>query len=113
MKNKVRSWWWMLAGVAAFVLGTFALAYGWAMTFMVPGEMGESFFSRNRLLLGPAPLLLGIAILGAAGLCVRRALRSSESVDGPSLAVTVGYCVFGSIAAIFLFAVVGSFIYQR
>jgi biotin transporter BioY len=97
------------SGVVTFIAATFGLWYGFAMSFLVPGIPGEPYFQRNRVLLGNVPLVASVLALCAAGWLIFRA--TSE----PKITVekTITYCVAGAAGLCFLFAVIGSAIYQR
>ena len=67
MSTAKYNWRMLLAGVGTFLVGTFLFAYGGAMAFFVPGRIGESYFQKERLLLGVLPLFLAVAVLSIAG----------------------------------------------
>jgi hypothetical protein len=103
----------MLAGAVTFILGTVVLCSGVIMTFFVPGYPGESFFQKDRLLLGVLPMLAAMAILSMSGWTFLRSVRAPNSSSGPSLSDMIAYCFFGSIGTIWLFFVVAALIHQR
>jgi hypothetical protein len=83
------------------------------MTFLVPGYPGESFFQKDRLLLGVLPLLAAMAILSVAGWLFLRSSPSPKSNKGPTLPAMIAYCFFGSIGVIWLVFLVVALIHQR
>ena len=94
-------------------MGTFLFAYGGAMAFFVPGRIGESYFQKERLLLGVLPLFLAVAVLSIAGWFFFGSTNSLKSSRQHSLSTVIAYCFVGSIGMIFLYTVVGALIYQR
>ncbi len=56
--------------IVLFLGGAFCLYYGCVMLFFVPGYPGESYWARERVLYGLAPLVLSV-ILFLAGYAVR------------------------------------------
>jgi uncharacterized membrane protein YidH (DUF202 family) len=107
------TWQFLLAGVVTFLVGTFLWAYGAAMAFFVPGYIGESYFSKGRLLLGVLLLLMAVAVLSMAGWFFFRSAYSLKSPRRTTLPTVIGYCFVGSIGMILLYAVVGALIYQQ
>lgn len=56
-----------VSGIVIFIAGTFGLWYGFAMSFLVHGTPGESYFQKDRILLGNLPLVGSMLALTAAG----------------------------------------------
>jgi hypothetical protein len=100
--------WLKVAGTLVLLVGSAALYYGFVMTFLVPGNLGESFFQRNRVLLGMLPLCAGFLELCWAGWLFFR------SVPYPKrhLLDMIVYCIGGAIGAIWVFLILGA-LYQR
>ena len=105
-------WRRVLAGVVAFLVGTGFFSYGGVMTFMVPGEIGESLFSMDRLLFGILPLLTGIAILILAGWFLFRSNLFAKTSQRPRQIDVVAVCIVGAIGTIWLFFLIGSLLSQ-
>lgn len=101
-----------MLGVAAavtFLVGTVALWYGFAMSFLVLGAPGGPYFQTDRVLLGNVPLIASIAMLCAAAWFTRRALP--KATIRPAAAML--YAVAGAMALLFAGLVVVALIHQR
>jgi hypothetical protein len=105
-----RKWLFLFSGVLAFAVGGFAFYYGAVMAFFVPGYRGESYFQKDRVLLGILPFLLGIGILSLAGWLFSK-LAPNPTPEGAAKAI--GYCFAAVFAILLLLAMVGSYLYQR
>jgi hypothetical protein len=92
------------SGVLAFLIGTAALYYGFAMTFLVPGAPGEAFFQKDRVLLGMLPLCAAVLTLCLAGWL----LFHSASNPKRHLSDMIVYCIGGAIGAIWLSFIIGA-----
>lgn len=97
------------AAVSAFLLGTVALAFGFAMSFLVPGTPGDHYFQRNRVLFGNLPLLAAILMLFLSGWLLHRSVPESKR----NLPDTIACCIGGSVGLICVFAMVGALVHQR
>lgn len=100
---RVYNWRWMLVGVITFIIGTIAFYFGGMMTFFVPGDPGEPFFQKDRVLRGILPLLGAISILSLAGWFFLRSVRGNGTASGPGLPTMIAYCILGAIGAFWLF----------
>ena len=98
-----------VSGIVMFIAGTFGLGYGFAMSFLVPGTLGESYFQRDRILLGNLPLVASVLALTAAGWIFFRSLSEPKI----TLERAITYCIGGAVGLGFLYAVIGALIYQR
>ena len=96
--------WLKAAAVFAFLIGTAALYFGVVMTFLLPGSPGESFFQKDRILLGMLPLGGAVVALCTAGVLLFR----SASNPKRSLSDMIAYCIGGAIATIWLFFILGA-----
>jgi uncharacterized membrane protein YidH (DUF202 family) len=86
-----------IVGSLAFLAGTFALSYGFAETFLVPGTPGETFFQRDRVLFGLLPLAIAISILCLAGWFFARASSNPKR----RLSDTITCCIGGAVITVF------------
>jgi hypothetical protein len=98
-----------VSAIVTFIAGTFGLWYGFAMSFLVPGTPGESYFQRDRILLGNSPLVGSMLALAAAGWMIFRSFSEPKI----TLERAITYCIGGAVGLGFLYAVIGSLIYQR
>jgi hypothetical protein len=112
MISPLRDWRSILAALGTFALGTAALYRGGVMTFLVPGNPGESFLCRDRLVLGILPLFAALALLTISGYLVRRALPEPIYDDGPTLPAVFSYCLLAALAAIGLVLIVAGLIHS-
>jgi hypothetical protein len=101
----------MAAGIATFIVGTTLLYFGGTMTFLVPGYPGESFFQKDRLLLGIVPLLAALALFILAAWFFR-SIRFPKA-SGPTLPVMIAYFFFGAIGVLWLSFVVAALVHHR
>src|ERR1035441_3387398 len=90
------------AAVVAFLIGTGVLYFGFTMTFLVPGMLGEPFFQKDRVLLGMLPLLAALLLLCSAGWLLFR----SVSTPKRNLSDMIAYCFGAAIGMIFLFFII-------
>lgn len=97
-----------VSGIVAFIAGTFGLWYGFVMSFLVPGTPGESYFQRDRILLGNLPLVGSLLALSAAGWMFFRSLSEPKI----TLERTITFCIGGAASLGFLYAVLGALIYK-
>ena len=96
--------------VLTFVAGTVGLWYGFAASFLVPGNhLGEPYFQRDRVLLGNLPLLGSVLALAAAGWMLFRSLSEPKITLGQAIT----YCIAGAAGLGFLYAVIGALIFQH
>jgi len=98
-----------VSAIVTFIAGTVGLWYGFAMSFLVPGTPGESYFQRDRILLGNLPLVGSMLALAAAGWMIFRSFSEPKI----TLERAITYCIGGAVGLGFLYAVIGSLIYQR
>jgi hypothetical protein len=82
--------------------------YGGVMTFLVPGDIGESFFQKDRLLFGILPFLLGIGILVLAGWFLYRSNLFAKASPRPRLIDVAAVCIVRAIGTIWQFFLIGS-----
>ncbi|MCE5306678.1 MAG: hypothetical protein LLG20_03460 [Acidobacteriales bacterium] len=98
-----------VTGVVAFLAGTVALSYGFAMSFLVPGTPGEGFFVRERVIFGVFPLLAALVTLGLSGWLFFRSVPNPRH----NLSDVIAYCIGGALGAIFLFFIVGGIFHEH
>jgi uncharacterized membrane protein len=91
-----------------FLAGTFALSYGFAETFLVPGTPGETFFQKDRVLFGLLPLATAILILCLAGWLFTRASTNPKR----RLSDTITYCIGGAVITIWALIIIAA-VYQK
>ena len=97
------------SGIVAFIAGTLGLWYGFAMSLLVPGTPGESYFQRDRILLGNLPFVGSVLALAAAGWMFFRSLSEPKI----TLEQAIAYCIGAAMGLDFLCFVIGALIYQR
>jgi hypothetical protein len=97
-----------LTTVLLWVLGTVALYFGFAMSFLVPGLPGEPYFQKDRILLGNLPLAVSVILLCIAAWLFRSWTKSKVSLD-----TAVMYSIGAAVVSLLLFAMVGAAVYQR
>jgi hypothetical protein len=95
-----------LSAILAFIVGTFGLWYGFAMSFLIPGVPGEPYFQRDRVLFGNVPLLVSLIALSVAGWLFVLSISEPKI----TLEQAIAYCIGGAVGLGFLSAVFGSLI---
>jgi hypothetical protein len=97
------------AAAVAFLFGTVALWYGFAMSFLVPGTPGAAYFQKDRVLLGNLPLAASPAVLCAASWMATRALQK------PSIRLRTAtlYSVASAAALLIVFLRIGALVHLR
>ena len=95
-------------GIVMFMAGTFGLWYGFAMSFLMPGNPGEAYFQKDRFLLGNLPLLGLPLVLSAAGWMVFHSLSEPRITLGQA----INYSIVGAAGLGLVYAVFCALIYQ-
>jgi biotin transporter BioY len=98
-----------ILGTVALLAGTAGLYYGFVMSFLVPGILGEPYFQRQRVLLGNIPLAVSVLALCGAGWLFFTSLREPRFTLGQ----TIACCIGGAAGLWVLLAIIGALIYQR
>jgi hypothetical protein len=98
--------WLRVGGGVVFAIGTASLCMGFVNSFLIPELPGESYFQRDRLLLGNLPLLAALPALILAG-----SLFHCSSAIRRHRSDVVMYCIGAAIGIIFLLFIAGG-IYQ-
>jgi len=60
MSVEIRGWFLRLSAIGTGIVACFAVYYGATMSFLAPGNVGESFFVRERVLYGLLPFGSGV-----------------------------------------------------
>lgn len=97
------------SSIAIFLAGAFGVWYGFVMSFLVPGTLGEPYFTRDRILLGNVPLVGSFAALVAAGWMFFRSFSKPRF----SLEQAIVYSIGGAAGLGWLYIVIGGLISQR